>query len=360
MGGYTTVSLSVRPLSGPDGSQNLLVIFQDIASPAAKPVRKRLPKTVELGRIEELERDLAYLTESYQATVEELKSTNEEMQSTNEEAQSTNEELESSKEELQSVNEELLTVNSELQAKIGQLIDLQNDMKNLLDNINIGIIILDQNLLIRSFTHEATRIYPLVAPDIGRPLNHIKSTVVAFDLLAAAQTVLDSLTPYEREIQIDKDIWILVRIQPYRTQENMIDGIVLTFTDISISIKAVAVQAALNLADGIVSTIREPLLVLDGALRVIFSSQAFYREFQVSPEDSLGQPIYELGNQQWDIPALRELLKKVLSSGLPFEDFLVEHDFPRLGYRKMLLNARPFVGNNSLLHLILLSIEVDT
>ena len=215
-GGYMTVSLSVRPLSGPDGSQNLLVIFQDIASPAAKPVRKRLPKTVELGRIEELERDLAYLTESYQATVEELKSTNEEMQSTNEEAQSTNEELESSKEELQSVNEELLTVNSELQAKIGQLIDLQNDMKNLLDNINIGIIILEQNLLIRSFTREATRIYPLVAPDVGRPLNHIKPTVVAVDLLAAAQTVLDSITPYEREIQIDKDIWILVRIQPYR------------------------------------------------------------------------------------------------------------------------------------------------
>ena len=143
-GEYTTVSLSVRPLSGPDGSQNLLVIFQDVVSPAAKPVRKRLAKSVEPGRIEELERDLAYLTESYQATVEELKSTNEEMQSTNEEAQSTNEELESSKEELQSVNEELLTVNSELQAKIGQLIDLQNDMKNLLDNINVGIIILDQ------------------------------------------------------------------------------------------------------------------------------------------------------------------------------------------------------------------------
>jgi two-component system CheB/CheR fusion protein len=172
--------------------------------------------------------------------------------------------------------------------------------------------------------------------------------------------VLASLIPYDREIQVGKDIWMLASIQPYRTLENMIDGVVLTFTDISISIKAVAEQAALKLADGIVSTIREPLLVLDGALRVIFSSQAFYREFQVSPEESLGQPIYELGNQQWDIPALRELLEKVLSSGLPFEDFLVEHDFPRLGYRKMLLNARPFVGEAGPLQLILLSIQVNT
>ena len=234
------------------------------------------------------------------------------MQSTNEELQSTNEELETSKEELQSVNEELITVNSELQTKIEQLAGMQNDMKNLLDNTDIGTIFLDQHMIIRRFTREATRIYRLVASDVGRPLNHIKSTMVEVDLLAAAQTVLASLTPYEREMQVDKDTWMLVRIQPYRTQENMIDGVVLTFSDISISIKAVATQAALKLADGIVSTIREPLLVLDGALRVIFASQAFYREFQVNPEQSLGQPIVELGNQQWDIPALRELLKKAV------------------------------------------------
>jgi two-component system CheB/CheR fusion protein len=95
-------------------------------------------------------------------------------------------------------------------------------------------------------------------------------------------------------------------------------------------------------------------------MKVVSASQAFYREFQVNHEESLGQLIYELGNHQWDIPALRGLLEKVLSSGVLFEDFLVEHDFPSLGHRKMLLNARPFVGNTSLLHLILLSIEVDT
>jgi two-component system CheB/CheR fusion protein len=357
-GGFTTVNLSVRPLPGPDGSPNLLVSFQDVDIPAAKPLRKPLAKSAERGRIEELERNLAYLTESYQSSFEEIKSTSEEMQSTNEELQSTNEELETAKEEMQSVNEELLTVNAELQTNVEQLIGLQNDMKNLVDSINVGIIILDLKLVIRSFTREATRIYPLIASDEGRPLNDFKSVVETVDLVAASQTVLASLVPFEQEILIHKDTWMLVRILPYRTLDNIIDGVVLTFTDISI--KALAVQEALMLANGIVNTIREPLLLLDDTMKVVSASQAFYREFQVNHEESLGQLIYELGNHQWDIPALRGLLEKVLSSGVLFEDFLVEHDFPSLGHRKMLLNARPFVGNTSLLHLILLSIEVDT
>ena len=151
---------------------------------------------------------------------------------------------------------------------------------------------------------------------------------------------------------------MLTRIQPYRTLDNKIDGIVLTFTDISI--KAVATQEALMLAEGIVSTLREPLLVLDGTQKVIFASQAFYREFQVSPEESLGKLIYELGNGQWDIPLLHELLGKVLWNGLPFEDFLVEHTFPEIGHRKMQLNARPFAASTNPLKLVLLSIQVNT
>ena len=241
-GSFSTVSLSVRSLAGTlgsDSTQNkLLVSFVDILT-ANKMGRKPMSKPLELGRIDELERDIAYLKESYQITIEELqaaneelKSTNEEMQSTNEELQSTNEELETSKEELQSVNEEIITVNSELQAKIEQLADIQNDMKNLLDNINIGIIFLDQNLIIRRFTREAVRIYRLVASDVGRELIDIKSIVDCDGLLIYAQTVLDTLIPYEREICSDSETW-LARIQPYRTLDNMIDGVVLTFTNIT-------------------------------------------------------------------------------------------------------------------------------
>ncbi|RIZ68093.1 MAG: PAS domain-containing protein [Methylococcales bacterium] len=358
--GITTVSVSVRPLSDPDGGQCLLISFQDIANPATDPLLKRITKPYQLERIEELEHDLAYLTEGYQSSVDELKSTNEEMQSTNEEIQSTNEELETSKEEMQSVNEELMTVNSELQAKIEQLIGLQNDMKNLLDNIKVGIIILDQHLLIRSFTPEAKHIYPLVTTDVGRPLSDFKSSVASIDLLAAAQTVFDSLTPFERELKLNNNIWMSVRIQPYRTLENRIDGVVLTFTDISASVKGVATQAALNLADGIVNSILEPILVLDEALKVVFANQTFYQYFKVRPEETLGKPVYEFGNGEWNLPELRELFGEVVSKGLPFNDFLVAQPVARQESPMLLMNARPLINNDSPLQLILLSIKLNT
>ena len=366
-GGFTTVSLSVRPVPNSNNHHNqLLVSFQDVAQPK-KTSRKPVAKTAELVRIEELEHDLLYLKESYQVNIEEqqafneeLKSANEELQSTNEEMQSSNEELETSKEELQSVNEELITVNSELQAKIEQLADMQNDMKNLLDNVNVGIIFLDQHLVIRRFTREAVRLYRLIASDVGRPLNDIKSVVEVNDLLVAAQHVLDSLIPYEREIHLDGDTWMLVRIQPYRSLDNMIDGVVLTFTDITTRIQAIVTQEALTVAEGIVNTIRAPFVVLDGNLTVIFANDSFYSEFQLSQKDTVGREIYQIGEQQWDIPALRKLLTTVLSTNLTVEGTVLEHDFPVIGHRKLLINTRRIVGKTGLLPMILLSMELIT
>lgn len=363
-GGFSTVSLSVRPLPDSNSTHNhLLVNFQDVASPPKNP-RKRVTKTAELARVKELEHDLIYLKESYQVSLEEqqafneeLKSVNEELQSTNEEMQSSNEELETSKEELQSVNEELVTVNSELQAKIEQLADMQNDMKNLLDNVNIGIIFLDRHLIIRRFTREAVRLYRLIASDVGRPLLDIKSVVEMDDLLIAAQNVLDSLIPYEREIHLNGDTWMLARIQPYRTLDNMIDGVVLTFTDITARVQAIVTQEALTVAEGIVSTIREPFVVLDGHLTVTFASNSFYSAFQLKQEDTVGRQIYQIGERQWDIPAVRELLATVLSVDSAIEDTVLEHDFPVIGHRKLLINTRRIVGKTGLLPMILLSME---
>jgi two-component system CheB/CheR fusion protein len=214
--GVTSVSFSVRSLANFDSSQNLIMVsFQEIASPKALiPNTQGVVKPEELGRVEELERDLAYLKENYQATQEEqqasneeLKSTNEEMQSTNEELQSTNEELETSKEELQSVNEELITVNSELQAKIDQLAGMQNDMKNLLDNTHIGTVFLDEDLKIRRFTREASDIYRLVPTDVGRPLGDIKCNFQVERLLIEAKSVLETLISFEQEIQSHDGTW---------------------------------------------------------------------------------------------------------------------------------------------------------
>ena len=365
-GGFSSVSLSVRALPDPNGTQKqLLVSFQDIPTPIIKPRRKRIAKPAELTRIEELERDLAYLKESHQfnfeeqqASNEELKSTNEEMQSTNEELQSTNEELETSKEELQSVNEEMITVNSELQGKIEQLADIQNDMKNLLDTINVGILFLDRNFMIRRFTREATLIYRLAASDVGRSLNDIKCMAEGDDLIIAAQQVLDTLIPYEQEMHLSNDQWILARIQPYRTLDNVIDGVVLTFTNITSRVKAMATEEALMLAESIVNTIREPFVILDGDLNVVFASRTFYQVFKVIHEESIGHSIYTLGNNQWDTPALRELLDNTLIVDKPVDAYEIYYDFPMIGKRLITLNARHIVGKIGVPKMILLSIFI--
>jgi two-component system CheB/CheR fusion protein len=242
-GGIHGVDLSVMPISDPEATRELLLVsFRDTELiPAEKRKRgKRRSGEGEVKRVEELEQDLAYTKENLQATIEEmqaaneeLKSTNEELQSTNEELQSTNEELETSKEELQSVNEEIVTVNSELQAKIDQLTGIQNDMKNLLENVNVGTIFLDDHLAIRQFTRDAIKVYRLAASDKGRPLADIRSLIPDTDLISDAQAVLDSLIPREKPVRTVRNEWFLVRIIPYRTIENVIDGGAKTFSDIT-------------------------------------------------------------------------------------------------------------------------------
>jgi two-component system CheB/CheR fusion protein len=362
-GDFTTVNLCVRPLPGMDGDENLLLIsFQDIADTHVKTKRKTTIKPVELGRIEVLERELAYgkenmqaIIEEQQASNEELKSANEELQSTNEELQSTNEELETSKEEMQSVNEELITVNAELQSKIEQLAGMQNDMKNLLDNTNIGTIFLDGHMVIRRFTREATNIYRLVASDVGRPLADIKSNLDGEDILIKAQSVLETLVPFETEVQSHHGEWYLMRIQPYRTLDNIIEGVVLTFTDINKRVAAEsAMQIARKLAENIVDTVPDPLLVMDGSLMVISANRSFYQYFQVKAADTVGQKIYNLGNNQWDIPSLRELLEIILPRDRTVEGYIVEHNFPNIGHKKVILNARRIFGSTQEPSLILL------
>jgi two-component system CheB/CheR fusion protein len=246
-GGSLAVSFSVRPLPGlADNGENLLLVsFQDVpsASTARRPRGKggsAAPASAEAVRVAELEREVAYARENLQSTIEaqqasneELKSANEELQSTNEELQSSNEELETSKEEMQSLNEEVLTVNSKLNARVEQLSSIQNDMKNLLDNINTGTLFLDHQLTIRRYTREALKIYPLIASDIGRPLADIQSNFDSQSLLSELQAVLDTLVPKEREVRTADGKWYLARIQPYRTLDNVIEGVVLTFTEVT-------------------------------------------------------------------------------------------------------------------------------
>ncbi len=374
-GGFQTINLTVKPIDETEGMQGLMmVVFEDIS-----PVTKAESEKTKVGsarkhnkRVEELEMELNYTRESLQAMIEELqssneelKSTNEELQSTNEELQSTNEEMESCGEEMQSVNEELMMVNSELQASIDQLARAENDMKNLIGSSKIGIIFLDNKLCIKRFTPEATKVINLISTDVGRPVGHMVSNLKYENLLIDAQKVIDSLVFTEVEVQTKEGNWYLMRIMPYRTVDNVLDGVVITFNDITqlkrteeelIKLNA-AFQAARKYAESIVETVREALVVLNAGLHVISVNQSFYKIFKVTKEETEGRFIYELGNRQWDIPSLRELLEEILPKNTYFEDFEVIIDFPGIGKRTMLLNARRIFHEGIGLQMILLAIE---
>jgi len=316
-------------------------------------------------RCRELESELKISRARLQATVEEMeasqeemRSMNEEMQSTNEELQSTNEELITSKEELQSLNEELLTVNAELQKKIEEAAISQEDMRNLMNSTEIGIIFLDSDLRVRRFTPKATALVNLIPSDIGRPITDLVSHLVGTEIGQKAKNVLETLIPQEAPVESRDGGWYLMRVLPYRTAENRIDGVTITFLDVT-RMKQLerSVVHARNYAENLVSTVREPLVVLDADLRVVSANPSFYRLFRVSKEETVGKPLYLIGDRQWDLPALRRLLEEVLPRDTYFENYMVEHDFPAIGRRKMLLNARKVAGEYPGDALILLAME---
>jgi two-component system CheB/CheR fusion protein len=324
-------------------------------------------------RIADLEREVSTKEEYLQTTIEELetsneelKSTNEEVQSANEELQSTNEEMETSKEELQSVNEELVTVNTELQEKIDELSRANNDMINLMAGTGIGTIFVDFQLRIQRFTPAATKIINLIQTDVGRPVAHLASRLVGYDhLVADVRTVLDTLIPREAEVQTTEGQFYLMRIQPYRTLENVIDGVVLTFVDVSQQTQlreqlrqlTDAAQEAQAYAESIVDTVREPLLVLDEGACVISANHAFYEFFRTAPEATLGRLLYELDAGQWNVPELRHLLEAILPQQTVMRDFAVNGEFRAIGRRALRLNARSVRSTGGRRQLILLAIE---
>ena len=293
----------------------------------------------------ELENELIYTRESLQALAEkaqaaneELKSANEELQSSNEELHSTNEELETSREELQSLNEELVTVNSELRSKMEQLSQSESDIKNLLDSTEIATIFLDRDFHVKRFNASATRVVSLIPSDVGRPIDDVTLKIDYPPLSEHARDVVDRLSRFETEVKTKDDAWFSMRIVPYQSLEKVIDGVVMTFVDITES-KRLAGEREMFF-ENVVQTVREPLLVLDESFKVVMANNAFLELFQVRREDTQGHTIRNLGGHEWNIPILTKLLSDVLETGQVFEDFKVEADFPSIGLRTLLLNAR--------------------
>ncbi|PSR12480.1 histidine kinase, partial [filamentous cyanobacterium CCP3] len=287
---------------------------------------------------------LQSIIQEQEATNQNLRAANEEILSSNEELQSTNEELQTAKEEIQATNEELGTINDELYRRNAEATRISDDFQNLLSSIHIPVLMLEADLRIRRFTPTAAQLFNLIATDIGRPLSDINHRLTLTDLEARILAVINTLEQTSQEVQDQDGRWYDLRIRPYRTLDNRIDGAVVVLVDIdSLKRSTEQLRQARDYAEAIVQTVREALVVLSADFQVVNANPQFYQLFQVNAEETEGRSVFELGNGQWDSPQLRSLLQDLLPQNQQIEDFEVSHDFEGIGPKHMRLNARKMV-----------------
>lgn len=354
---FIYASFEVLPLKIAGSKERHFIILFAEESPAVKKSESTTRRVSDVSEAERLEQDLAAMREYLQSVIdkeqavnEELKIAHDEVLSSNEEFQSTNEELETAKEELQSSNEELTTLNDELQSRNHLLAEANNDLENLLTSVELPVIMLDRDLRLRRFTPLAEKLFKLIPTDVGRSMHDIRHHFGnTFDDTIAR--VLQTHIPIEQEIQDGDGTWFSLWVRPYLTSDGSADGIVAVLIDVD------SLKRARDFAGTIIQTIRESLIVLDENLRVTMVNQCFCQTFQVTTEETNNRLFYELGDGQWNSPALRDLLEDVLSKNKSFQDFEVFHRFPKIGEKTMLLNARQIYPNQRRPAQVLLVIE---
>ena len=367
-GEFFHIDLSVAKLHDPEPLRGLLLVtFRPTPPLITELADKRKSERKQTGdsdRVEELEREIRSRKESHQTTLEELetsneelKSTNEELQSTNEELQSTNEELETSKEEMQSLNEELTTVNAELQSKVDDLSHANNDMQNLLNSTEIATLFLDNDLNIKRFTEQVKELVMLRETDIDRPISELASNLEHQDLTTDCREVLRTLEFREAEVRSKDGGWYLMRIRPYRTTDNVIDGLVITFVNIRQLKEAQQAGELRTYFESIVETVRQPLVVLNDEFRIESANRSFCNLFRLEPRKIVGTQMFTLNDGDWNIPELRELLDEIVCENRTFEDFKMDHQFHKIGRRILLLNARRLQRDQALPSMVLLAME---
>jgi two-component system CheB/CheR fusion protein len=349
--GYKKIDLVIMPLSeSSEGKKLFMVFFIDkpadtltidtLATSKPSKTKKGHKDDAEFDpRVSMLEERLRTTREDLQSTIEELetsneelKSANEELQSSNEESQSTNEELETSREELQSTNEELSTVNAELQNKVEELSKANDDINNILASTDIATIFFDKKLNIRRFTPAMTEVFNLIPSDVGRPITDITSKISSFDLYENAKKVLTSLQHIETHEKTGSGRWYSVRIRPYRTTENVIDGVVLSFLDITeVKKSELVAQAARVYTESIVNAVREPLVILDSNFKIVSANRAFYQSMKISPQEAEKMSIFDFGGEELKPAKLRELLQRVITDDQPFDDLEATFTLPGYG-----------------------------
>ncbi|PCC67167.1 two-component system, chemotaxis family, CheB/CheR fusion protein [Nannocystis exedens] len=334
------LDLHVIPLSVPGEERHFLVLFEE-AGAAGDPPQEAgppppQPPSSDDERVKQLQKELAASREHLQSIIqdleaanEELQSANEEILSSNEELQSTHEELDTAKEELQSTNEELNTVNEELHGRNEELSRVNSDLVNLLGCVEIAIVIVGSDLSIRRFTPMAEKVLNLIPTDIGRPISQIKPNIECPGLEKMIARVIDTVTIQEMNVRDSEGNWYSLRIRPSKNVENRIDGAVLALFDIASRRHEPWLRQARDGTRALVEIVRQPVVMLDGHLRVQAINRAFTDLFGFTADNALHRLVYDLGGGAWDVPPLHRLLDDLLPRQGRCVDFRLEHEFVR-------------------------------
>jgi two-component system CheB/CheR fusion protein len=344
------VSIEVIPLPGENHERHYLVTFQTGTAPEQRiklvePRKGSKLKGSQDNRVERLERELAASREYLQSVIqdmeaanEELQSANEEILSSNEELQSTNEELDTAKEELQSTNEELNTLNEELQNRNEELSRANSDLLNLLGSVHVPIVIISKDLKIRRFTPLAEKILNLIPGDIGRPINHIKPNIICPDLESLITEVVETFTAVQRDVQDVTGDWHSLRIRPYKSADNQIDGAVLAMFDLPPRAARKQDSFPDDIWEEIVERIQLPLALVDDALRIEKANQAFCRFFDVASDTARNRRFSEVGSARWLVPEPDTVIQRALADNNHIEQD-VGAEFPKIGRRDLKISA---------------------
>lgn len=350
------ISIEVVPFSALQSTERwLLVLFEESRaishlSGKGDGHSRRSTKASSDNRENEIKRlraeldankeSLQAIIEEQESTNEELKSANEEIESSNEELQSTNEELETAKEELQSTNEELTTLNEELSNRNLEMAQMNNDLSNLLSSINIPIIMVDNGLAVRRATPLAEKLFNLIPTDIGRRLGDLKPNLSIGNIDSLIVEVLESLTTRETKVQDTQGHWYSLRIRPYRTRDNKIDGVVITLLDFDSEQRSISrLELSSRYTEALLETVHEPLVILDEALRIRKASRAFYETFKLTLRKTHGTHFCEIGSGEWDVPKLRQFLERKLPTSERVVKITLELSFRHLGLRRLAFSA---------------------
>lgn len=347
---HSQVDIEVIPIASPQLTEKFFLVLFESVSPLARgrEKTKTTKEDVTGSLIEELKHELSSTKETLRRIIEEQESTNEELraaleevQSSNEELQSTNEELETAKEELQSTNEELTTVNDEVTRQNRELGRSHDDLTNLFGNIDVTVIVLDPALKIRLYTPEAEKKFNLIESDIGRPISDISLGIAVQNFEGLLREALERFSFNRMEIQDKKGEWYEMRLRPYLTADKKIDGVVLSFIDIDALLRnKVEIEKSRNLADTILATMVEPLVVLNDDLKLERANLSFYKTFEIDESAAKHQPISSIVDLPWNATEFKKAMQRVLANGEAITDLVVDRDFPKIGRRVMNLNVR--------------------